>query len=106
MKQSTPGKQPVDNPDIVEVGLGAILLDAEDVRNLIGDSARLLITRRAVGSIMAGYWELPGGKIEPGEIASIIASGDRKRAGPTLPPQGLRLEWVRYANTEFKEPRA
>ena len=57
--------------------------------------------------IIAGtLMEVGRGKIEPGEIASIIASGDRKRAGPTLPPQGLRLEWVRYANTEFKEPRA
>jgi 8-oxo-dGTP diphosphatase len=28
---------------------------------------RYLMTRRVVGSHMAGYWEFPGGKIEPGE---------------------------------------
>lgn len=41
--------------------------------------------------------EVGRGKIEPGEVASIIASKDRRKAGPTLPPMGLRLEWVRYA---------
>ncbi|MCA9274188.1 MAG: tRNA pseudouridine(38-40) synthase TruA [Phycisphaerales bacterium] len=47
--------------------------------------------------IIAGtLMEVGRGKIEPGEIASIIESGDRRQAGPTLPPQGLRLEWVRY----------
>lgn len=47
--------------------------------------------------IIAGtLMEVGRGKIEPGEIAAIIASGDRRQAGPTLPPQGLRLEWVRY----------
>lgn len=28
---------------------------------------RFLIRRRPVGSAMAGYWEFPGGKCEPGE---------------------------------------
>ena len=28
---------------------------------------RYLMTRRVAGSHMAGYWELPSGKIEPGE---------------------------------------
>lgn len=47
--------------------------------------------------IIAGtLLEVGRGRIEPGDIPAIIASGDRKRAGPTLPPQGLRLEWVRY----------
>lgn len=35
-------------------------------------------------------------KIEPGEVASIIRSGDRERAGKTLPPQGLCLLRVIY----------
>jgi mutator protein MutT len=61
------GEYPVDNRRPVEVGLGAILLEGVDVRNTIGGSTRLLITRRGVGAIMAGYWELPGGKIEDGE---------------------------------------
>jgi 8-oxo-dGTP diphosphatase len=28
---------------------------------------RLLVTRRLEGSHLAGYWEFPGGKLEPGE---------------------------------------
>ena len=36
------------------------------------------------------------GKIEPQDIADIIESGDRKRAGKTLPPQGLYLVSVEY----------
>ncbi len=49
--------------------------------------------------IIAGtLMEVGRGKIEPGDIEAIIASGDRRQAGPTLPPQGLRLEWVRYEN--------
>lgn len=31
-----------------------------------------------------------------GGIESILASGDRTKAGPTLPPDGLCLEWIRY----------
>ena len=50
--------------------------------------------------IIAGtLMEVGRGKIEPGEIEAIIASGDRRQAGPTLPPQGLRLEWVRYSDS-------
>lgn len=48
--------------------------------------------------IIAGtLMEVGRGKIEPGEIPAILASGVRRRSGPTLPPQGLRLEWVRYS---------
>jgi len=67
MNESTPGGKPVDNPSIVRVGLAAICSRRLDVRDPNGDPVRLLITKRASGSIMAGYWELPGGKIEPGE---------------------------------------
>ncbi len=36
------------------------------------------------------------GKINPEEIENIINSGDRKRAGKTLPPNGLYLVKVEY----------
>ncbi len=47
--------------------------------------------------IIAGtLMEVGRGKIDAESIPEIIASTDRKRAGMTLPPQGLRLEWIRY----------
>jgi len=36
------------------------------------------------------------GKIHPKEIPSILASGDRKKAGPTLPASGLYLTGIWY----------
>lgn len=36
------------------------------------------------------------GKIEPKEIINIIKSGDRQRAGKTLPAHGLYLVEVKY----------
>ncbi|MEP3072226.1 8-oxo-dGTP diphosphatase MutT [Maricaulis sp.] len=34
---------------------------------LLDPDGRILIARRPEGKPMAGYWEFPGGKIEPGE---------------------------------------
>lgn len=31
------------------------------------DDGRVLLTRRGVGTHLAGMWEFPGGKLEPGE---------------------------------------
>ena len=51
--------------------------------------------------IIAGtLMEVGRGKIDPETIPDIIASTDRRRAGVTLPPQGLRLEWIRYPETD------
>ncbi len=36
------------------------------------------------------------GRIAAGAVPDILASKDRTKAGPTLPAQGLRLEWIRY----------
>lgn len=35
---------------------------------LVDTDKRVLIARRPEGKAMAGLWELPGGKIEPGEV--------------------------------------
>jgi tRNA pseudouridine38-40 synthase len=51
--------------------------------------------------ILAGtLMEVGRGKIDADAIPQILASTDRKQAGPTLPPQGLRLEWIRYLETD------
>jgi len=38
--------------------------------------------------------EVGRGRLAPEAIAAILASRDRRHAGPTLPPHGLRLEWI------------
>jgi tRNA pseudouridine38-40 synthase len=47
--------------------------------------------------ILAGTLvEIGRGRRTPESVPEIIASGRRERAGPTLPPTGLRLEWIRH----------
>ena len=36
---------------------------------VIERDARFLVTRRPQGVLLEGYWEFPGGKVEPGESA-------------------------------------
>ncbi len=45
--------------------------------------------------------EVAKGSIAPDEIDSVISSCDRRRAGPTLPPQGLYLADVKYEKNYF-----
>jgi len=40
------------------------------------------------------------GKLGAADVRRALATGDRTVTGPTLPPQGLRLEWVRYGAAE------
>lgn len=40
------------------------------------------------------------GKLGAEDVRRALATGDRTVTGPTLPPHGLRLEWVRYGATE------
>jgi len=47
--------------------------------------------------IMAGALvEVGRGKRTVGDLRAALESGDRAKSGPTLPPTGLRLEWIRY----------
>ncbi|MEO1715918.1 MAG: tRNA pseudouridine synthase A [Planctomycetota bacterium] len=62
------------------------------VVRVLGSGFLYNMVRIVAGTLM----EVGRGKIEPGDIPAIIASKDRRRAGVTLPPTGLRLEWVRY----------
>ncbi len=40
--------------------------------------------------------EVGRGRLTPDDVSAAIESQDRRRAGPTLPPHGLCLAWVRY----------
>jgi 8-oxo-dGTP diphosphatase len=76
------GRHPVD----VAVG---VLIDAE---------GRFLLTSRPPGKVYAGYWEFPGGKVEPGETVEQALRRELHEElgiaiGPALPWQ---VELVDY----------
>jgi tRNA pseudouridine38-40 synthase len=48
--------------------------------------------RNMVGTLI----EIGRGRWQPDRLAEILASKDRRQAGPTAPAQGLCLQWVRY----------
>ena len=41
------------------------------VAGIVVSGNRVLCARKAAGTSMAGYWEFPGGKIEPGETPEL-----------------------------------
>ncbi|MBQ8077756.1 MAG: tRNA pseudouridine(38-40) synthase TruA [Eubacterium sp.] len=57
-----------------------------------GDGFLYNMVRIMVGTLLF----VNEGKIKEGELAEVIASKDRKRAGRTAPPQGLYLNKVNY----------
>jgi len=50
------------------------------------------MVRIIVGTLI----EVGRGKWEPGRVDEILQTADRRLAGPTVPPGGLRLQWIRY----------
>lgn len=46
--------------------------------------------------------EVGRGRLGPEDIAAALTEGDRRRAGPTLPPTGLSLEWINYPEASIK----
>ncbi|MBX3359161.1 MAG: tRNA pseudouridine synthase A [Phycisphaeraceae bacterium] len=47
--------------------------------------------------IIAGtLHEVGRGKVDVAQVREALATGDRRKAGPTLPACGLCLEWVKY----------
>lgn len=70
---------------------------------LIDDDCRVLLTRRPPGKPMAGLWEFPGGKIDPGETpeAAIIREL-HEELGITVPVKCLApLTFASHAYESF-----
>src|SRR4029453_683933 len=61
---------------------------------LVDADKRVLITQRPAGKTLAGLWEFPGGKVEPGERPEATLIRElreeigitRSEAGPAPPP--------------------
>ena len=65
---------------VVEVAVG-ILLQPD---------GRFLLTSRPPGKVYAGYWEFPGGKLEPGEsVEQALARELHEELGLTIEPVGI-----------------
>ena len=62
------------------------------VLSLTGDGFLRHMVRAIAGTVV----EIGRGRWPPGHLAAILASGDRSQAGPTAPPHGLFLVFVRY----------
>ena len=73
--------------------VGVTRVDDEVVVDVEGDGFLYHQVRNMVGTLV----EIGRGHWPPERIAEILTSGDRRLAGRTAPPQGLCLEWVRYA---------
>ncbi len=50
------------------------------------------MVRIIVGTLV----EVGRGKLTPEDVSRALREGDRRLAGPTFPPTGLCLEWVKY----------
>ena len=51
---------------------------------------RFLLTSRPAGKVYAGYWEFPGGKLEPGEsVEAALARELHEELGVTLDPAAI-----------------
>lgn len=66
--------------------------DEEIIITVTGDGFLYNMVRIIVGTLI----EVGRGKIEPIKVKDIIESKDRKKAGPSVPPQGLFLKEVYY----------
>ena len=84
----TPERQPVD----VAVG---VLIDGE---------GRFLLASRPEGKPYAGYWEFPGGKVEPGEtIEQALRRELIEELGITIgTPEPWKVEIVDYPHARVR----
>ncbi|MFQ5653412.1 MAG: tRNA pseudouridine(38-40) synthase TruA [Planctomycetota bacterium] len=62
---------------------------------VVGDGFLYRMVRNLVGTLV----EVGRGRMEPAAIPEILLSRDRRRAGPSAPPQGLYLMEIAYPDT-------
>jgi len=62
------------------------------------DEGRVLVSRRLAGRHLAGMWEFPGGKVEPGEVPEAALARELEeelgiKTGPSRPLVAVRHEY-------------
>ncbi len=68
-------------------------VDPEIRITVAGDGFLYNMVRIIAGTLL----EIGRGRFDPEQIDLILSQRDRRLAGPTLEPQGLCLEWIRFA---------
>jgi tRNA pseudouridine38-40 synthase len=63
-----------------------------DIR-IVGSGFLWNMVRIIAGTLV----EIGRGRLSDDDVRAALATGDRTRAGPTLPARGLCLEWIRYS---------
>lgn len=66
--------------------------DREIVIDITGSGFLWNMVRIIGGTLV----EVGAGKMNREDVEEVLRTGDRAKAGPTLPPTGLCLEWIRY----------
>ncbi len=59
---------------------------------VVGNGFLYKMVRNIVGTLL----DVGRGKIKPEAVREVLESGDRRRAGKTMPAHGLTLLWVKY----------
>ena len=87
MNQGVPAEAAaLDSRTPVDVAVGVLI-----ERDASGREGRFLLTSRPAGKVYAGYWEFPGGKLEPGEsVDAALRRELHEELGITI---GLSHPW-------------
>ena len=88
------GVQPGKARQVVDVAVGVLLRP----------DGNFLLTSRPIGKVYEGYWEFPGGKLEPGEtVEQALRRELQEEIGITIAQvQAWRVEMVDYPHALVK----
>ena len=87
------------------VGTGAERTPVDVAVGVLFDAAgRFLLTSRPAGKVYAGYWEFPGGKLEPGEtVEAALRRELHEELGITIgAAQAWKIELVDYPHARVR----
>lgn len=71
---------------------------------LLDDRGRILLAQRPAGKSLAGLWEFPGGKVNPGEsLEAALGRELREELGIAIEPGGSGLAPLTFASHAYAD---